>query len=113
MAESNMTAIPYTQFSMEMRSGKIIEIDDGFTALLGYTEEDFKEGIVFKQFVPSLEYEEIITELREKFIDKRYASYKQEFVTKTGEEISIVAFYKIENKLLAGHRVIKVSAAVL
>ena len=28
-----MKAIPFTQFSMEMRSGKIIDIDDGFTAV--------------------------------------------------------------------------------
>ena len=27
---------------------------------------DFEAGIVFKQFVPSVEYEEVITELREK-----------------------------------------------
>ena len=37
-----MKAIPFTQFSMEMRSGKIIDIDDGFTELLGYTEDDFE-----------------------------------------------------------------------
>ena len=35
-----MKAIPFTQFSMEMRSGKIIDIDDGFTELLGYTEDE-------------------------------------------------------------------------
>ena len=93
-----MKAIPFTQFSMEMRSGKII---------------DFEAGIVFKQFVPSVEYEEVITELREKFIDKRYVSYVQEFVAKDGKPLKVVAFYKIENKLLAGHRVIKVSAAVI
>ena len=108
-----MKAIPFTQFSMEMRSGKIIDIDDGFTELLGYTEDDFEAGIVFKQFVPSVEYEEVITELREKFIDKRYVSYVQEFVSKDGKPLQVVAFYKIENKLLAGHRVIKVSAAVI
>ncbi len=108
-----MKAIPFTQFSMEMRSGKIIDIDDGFTELLGYSEDDFEAGIVFKQFVPSVEYEEVITELREKFIDKRYVSYIQEFVAKDGKTLKVVAFYKIENKLLAGHRVIKVSAAVI
>ena len=101
-----MKAIPFTQFSMEMRSGKIIDIDDGFTELLGYTEDDFEAGIVFKQFVPSVEYEEVITELREKFIDKRYVSYVQEFVSKDGKPLKVVAFYKIENKLLAGHRVL-------
>ena len=74
---------------------------------------DTQAGIVFKQFVPSVEYEEVITELREKFIDKRYVSYVQEFVSKDGKPLKVVAFYKIENKLLAGHRVIKVSAAVI
>ena len=108
-----MKPIPYTQFSMETISGKIIDIDDRFTELLGYTEEDFEDGIVFKQFVPSVEYDEVITELREKFIDKRYVSYVQEFLSKDGKTLKVVAFYKIENKLLAGHRVIKVSAAVI
>ena len=58
-------------------------------------------------------YEEVITELRENFIDKRYVSYVQEFVSKDGKPLKVVAFYKIENKLLAGHRVIKVSTAVI
>ena len=40
-----MKAIPFTQFSMEMRSGKIIDIDDGFTELLGYTEDDIDVGM--------------------------------------------------------------------
>ena len=77
--------IPYAQFSTEMRSGKIIKIDDGFTKLLGYTEDDVKNGLVFKQFVPDLEYSEIIAELREQFIEKKYACYRHEVVSKTGE----------------------------
>lgn len=52
MSAKKMHAIPYAQFSTEMRSGKIIKIDDGFTKLLGYTEDDVKNGLVFKQFVP-------------------------------------------------------------
>ena len=32
---------------------------------------------------------------------------------KMASTLKVVAFYKIENKLLAGHRVIKVSAAVI
>lgn len=40
-----MKAIPFTQFSMEMRSGKIIDIDDGFTELLGYTEDDLRREL--------------------------------------------------------------------
>ena len=42
MSAKKMHAIPYAQFSTEMRSGKIIKIDDGFTKLLGYTEADVK-----------------------------------------------------------------------
>ena len=36
-----MKAIPFTQFSMEMRSGKII----GFTDLLGYREDDLRREL--------------------------------------------------------------------
>ena len=95
--------------AMEMRSGKIIEIDDGFVKMLGYTEEDMKNGLVFKDIVPDIDYESIISELRETFIDQRYACYEHFFKTKTGEKIRVVVFIRIENKLLEGHRVLRVS----
>ena len=112
MAQNALTPIPFMQFSMEMRSGKIIEHDVGFLNLLGYSESDFDDGIVFKQFVPSVEYDEVVAALRAQFIESRYVAYKQEFVSKDGKVIPVIAFYKIENKLLAGHRVIKVSVAI-
>ena len=45
MAAEFMKKLPFTRFAMEMRSGKIIEIDDGFVKMLGYTEEDMKNGV--------------------------------------------------------------------
>ena len=111
MADISMHAIPYTQFSMEMRSGRVIKIDDGFTNLLGYTDEDVENGLVFKQLVPSIEYDEIISDLREQFIEKRYACYQHEVVSKTGQALQIVAFFTIQNKLLNGHRVLEISIA--
>ena len=51
---SSMVSIPNGRYSVEMRSGKVIKIDEGFTNLLGYTEDDVKEGLVFKQFVPDM-----------------------------------------------------------
>ena len=105
MAAEFMKKLPFTRFAMEMRSGKIIEIDDGFVKMLGYTEEDMKNGLVFKDIVPDIDYESIISELRETFIDQRYACYEHFFKTKT----RVVVFIRIENKLLEGHRVLRVS----
>ena len=45
MADNLMRKLPFTRFAMEMRSGKIIEIDEGFVKMLGYTEEDMKNGL--------------------------------------------------------------------
>ena len=109
MAAEFMKKLPFTLFAMEMRSGKIIEIDDGFVKMLGYTEEDMNNGLVFKDIVPDIDYESIISELRETFIDQRYACYEHFFKTKTGEKIRVVVFIRIENKLLEGHRVLRVS----
>ena len=78
MSDKNMLSIPYCQYSMEMRSGKIIEIDYGFTSLLGYTQDDVNNGLVFKQMVPDVEYKAIIDELREQFIENRYVCYQHE-----------------------------------
>ena len=59
--------------------------------------------------MPDIDYEGIITELRETFIDQRYACYEHYFQTKTGKKIGVVVFIRIENKLLEGHRVLRVS----
>lgn len=109
--KKSMISIPYCQYSMEMRSGKIIEIDENFTKLLGYDEEDVKAGLVFKQMVPDVEYKAIIDEIKEQFIEHRYVCYQHEMVKKSGEIIEVVAFKRIQNKLLNGHRVLKVSVA--
>lgn len=37
-----MHSIPNGRYSMEMRSGKLLDVDEGFTQLLGYTDEDIK-----------------------------------------------------------------------
>ena len=33
-----MHSIPNGRYSMEMRSGKLLDVDEGFTQLLGYTQ---------------------------------------------------------------------------
>lgn len=109
MADRIMKPLPFTRFSMEMRSGKIIEIDEGFTKMLGYSEEDVRNGLVFKELVPDVEYADIISELREKFIEQRYACYKHTFKAKDGGIVTTVSFFRVENKLLDGHRVLRVS----
>ena len=110
----SMEKLPFLQFSMELRSGKIIEHDEGFLEILGYSEEEMETGeITLQQFVPSVEYNELTNQLRAEFLDKRYVSYRQEFVANNGNSFTVAAFYKIENKLLAGHRVIKVTASVV
>lgn len=111
MSDKKMLSIPYGQFSMEMRSGRIINIDDGFTKLLGYDGNDIKNGLAFKQIVPDVEYNEIIAELREQFIETRYACYQHEMLAKDGTVLEMVSFFTIQNKLLDGHRVLEVGIA--
>ncbi len=108
---SSMVSIPNGRYSVEMRSGKVIKIDEGFTNLLGYTEDDVKEGLVFKQFVPDVEYDEIISDLRATFINERYACYQHEMLAKDGSKIKVVGFINIQNKLLEGHRVLEIGVA--
>ncbi len=112
MADS-MIAVPYVCFSILMRSGRILDIDERFTEVLGYTEEDIKDGkISFKNLVPDVEYESLIQEFREQFIEKRYVCYQHELVSKDNRITKVVSFYRLENKLLDGHRVLRVSCAM-
>lgn len=113
MSKSQMRSIEYGRYSMEMRSGKILSIDDGFANLIGYTEEDVKNGLVFKQFVPDVDYDEIITDLRQRFIDNVYTCYEHEMLTKNGDRLKVVSFVTIQNKLLEGHRVLEVGMAAI
>ncbi len=111
MAEQTMHSISCGQYSMEMRSGRIIKADEGFLALLGYSEDDIAGGLVFKKIVPDVQYNEIIAELREQFINTRYACYQHEILTKDGSAIEVVSFITLQNKLLDGHRVLEVGIA--
>ena len=49
MADNLMRKLPFTRFAMEMRSGKIIEIDEGFVKMLGYTEEGVELSMHFQK----------------------------------------------------------------
>lgn len=113
MADKSMISIPYSQYLMEMRSGKIFQIDEGFTDILGYDEADVEAGLLFSNLVPDVEYNAIIDEIKEQFIEKNYVCYQHEMYTKTGESTEVVSFIRIQNKLLNGHRVLKVSIASL
>ena len=106
-----MHSIPNGRYSMEMRSGKLLDVDEGFTQLLGYTDEDIKNGLIFKQLMPDVEYNEIIEDLRAKFIESRFACYQHEMVAKDGKVLEVVSFVNIQNKLLEGHRVLEVGMA--
>ena len=76
-----------------------------------YTDEDIKNGLIFKQLMPDVEYNEIIADLRAKFIESRFACYQHEMVTKDGKVLEVVSFVNIQNKLLEGHRVLEVGMA--
>ncbi len=110
MAE-NMHQIPNGHYSMEMRSGKILNADDGFKKMFGFTDEDVENGLVFKQLVPDVEYNQIIDVLREQFIVARYACFQHEMKDKNGNTLHVVSFINIQNKLLEGHRVLTVGVA--
>jgi PAS domain-containing protein len=112
METSKFRSIEYGRYSMEMRSGKILKMDEGFNKIFGYTEEDIKEGLVFKQFVPNVEYADIIKEMRQRFIDNVFTCYEHEMLTKSGKKLKVVSFVTIQNKLLEGHRVLEVGVAL-
>lgn len=113
MAESMMIPVSYVCFSILMRSGRILDIDERFTKVLGYTDEEVLQGeISFKDLVPDVEYESLIKEFRDQFIENRYVCYQHELVAKDGTIKTVVSFYRLENKLLDGHRVLRVSCAM-
>ena len=111
MVEYGMKPIPYGQFSAEMRSGKIISLDENFTSLLGYTSQDIKEGLLFKDMVQDVEYRELISDLRERFVLADRACYMHDMVARDGKIIRVCAFIEIQNKLLNGHRVMVIGIA--
>ena len=77
--------------------------------MLGYTEEDMKNGLVFKDIVPDIDYESIISELRETFMTRDMHVMNIFLRQRLVKKIRVVVFIRIENKLLEGHRVLRVS----
>ena len=55
MAERKMVPLPNTHYTVELRSGRVITIDEGFENLFGYTQADVDAGLVFKHLVPCVE----------------------------------------------------------
>ena len=96
MAERKMVPLPNTHYTVELRSGRVITID---------------EGLVFKHLVPCVEYEDMVDELREQFITHKCACYQHGVINKDGIKIQVVSFFTIQNKLLNGHRVLEVGVA--
>lgn len=80
-----------------------------FVKMLGTQRKTWKMALHSGILCLDVDYEGIITELRETFIDQRYACYEHFFKTKTDEKIRVVVFIRIDNKLLEGHRVLRVS----
>lgn len=115
MADSKIRLLDYGRYTMEMRSGKILTIDEGFTKLMGYTDDDIKDGkLVYKQLVPNVDYDAIINDMRQNFIDNVYTCYQHDMVSKDGSKtFEVVSFVNIRNKLLEGHRVLEVGFGVI
>ena len=111
MAERKMVPLPNTHYTVELRSGRVITIDEGFENLFGYTQADVDEGLVFKHLVPCVEYGDMVYELREQFITHKCACYQHGVINKDGIKIQVVSFFTIQNKLLNGHRVLEVGVA--
>ncbi|MFT5513069.1 MAG: PAS domain S-box-containing protein, partial [Bacteroidia bacterium] len=82
MFDSNSLAVVYTNYEKEM-----VKINESFTKIFGYTEEDMQHIKENDMLLPS--YRKMNNEISEDFASgvKRYVSVEKEYKIKTGEKI--------------------------
>ena len=102
-----------TKCSLELRSGRVIKADEGFTRMLGYTKEDIAKGITYNELFPCFDPKKIVTELREKFVFSSSVCYEHTVMCKDGTVKAICSMIEIQNTLLQGHRVLAITATEL
>lgn len=103
--------LAHAQYYAELRSGKIIEIDEGFTSLFGYTKEEVDNGLVCMDIMQDVDAKEFVAELKRQFVFSRKACYEHNVISKTGRVFKVCTFVELQNKLLNGHRVVMVDMA--
>lgn len=113
MDQTKVHSLECSQCLMELRSGRIISADEGFIKMFGYTREDIADGITYEQLVPCLDTREIVAKLREQFVFSSNLCYEHTVMCKGGEVKAVCSMLEIQNTLLKGHRMIKVSSAEL
>ncbi|MGN0408744.1 MAG: PAS domain-containing protein [Bacteroides sp.] len=110
MDQTKVQQLECSQCLMELRSGRIISADEGFTKIFGYTREDIANGITYEQLVPCLDEKEIVAKLREQFVFSSNVCYEHTVMCKNGEVKAVCSMMEIQNTLLKGHRMLRVSS---
>lgn len=103
--------LAHAQYYAELRSGKIIEVDDGFTELFGYSKNEVAEGLRCMDIMNGVNIRDFVKELRERFVYSNKACYEHEVISKLGRIFNVCTFVEVQNKLLNGHRVVMVDMA--
>ena len=110
MDQTKVNQLECSQCLMELRSGRIISADEGFIKMFGYTREDINNGLAYEQLVPCLDAREIVSKLRERFVFSSNVCYEHTVMCKSGEVKALCSMLEIQNTLLKGHRMLKVSS---
>ena len=113
MDQTKVHKLECSQCLMELRSGRIITADEGFMKMFGYTREDIAEGITYKDLVPCLDIKQIVGKLREEFVFSSNICYEHTVMCKNGEVKAVCSMLEIQNTLIKGHRMIRVSSTEL
>lgn len=98
---------------MELRSGRIISADDGFTEMFGYTREDIANGIDYSVCLPCFDAKKIVATLREQFVFSSTACYEHTVMCKDRTVKAVCSTLEIQNTLIKGHRMIEVNTIEL
>ncbi len=98
---------------IELRSGKVISCDEGFTDIFGYTKDDIANGVDYSDYLPCFDAAALVSKLREKFIFNNSLCYEHTVMCKSGEVKAVCSMLEIQNTLLKGHRVVEVNCTEL
>ncbi len=97
----HMEAVRYSKYTIDIDDDlKIIEYDDHFTELTGYSREDISSGLTQKQLIFEEEWDEYWDSVSNTLKSFKEACFDHRLKTKSGRSISVICFGSMDGKII-------------
>lgn len=93
-SNSKVLDVLYGKFSVYTKNYNLFEIDDGFTKITGYTQQDMENGLSLLDFIPKEDVDYYVKRVTEVLSIKPECYLEHRITKKSGEKVYVLCFGK-------------------